>query len=286
MNFAKSLVLCALIIAITLAARQSATISDVKLTVSASTDSIDIQEGKKHSVDFGKKLGSPINVEYFQHIYVDFRVKDTSGKDSEVQQAFVRLFSEKLGREFTAVGKSNGKGYTAHLNIREAAVEFYGQSGDYQLQLIVGDSSISNPSQWTFGSLNINYPSELRAEVPRSPFAVLPEIKHQFRQPEKRPPAAISSAFTIAVVAVPALVLFIGLVRVGANLSDFPTGGNFIWAVGFQACLGAILLLYVSYWLSLNMVQTLSYLAVLLIPTLFFAHKNLNALSRGKLHAE
>jgi oligosaccharyltransferase complex subunit delta (ribophorin II) len=284
MNLSKSVLFCALV-AISLAARQSATISDVQLTVSNSTDSIDIQQGRKQSIEYGKKLNSAVKVEYFQHLYLDFRVK-AGGKDIDAQQAFVRLFNEKLGREYTAVGKSNGKGYTAHLNIREAANEFYGQSGDYQLQLIVGDASIANPTQWTIGTININYPSELWVEVPRSPFAVLPEITHLFRQAEKRPPAAISSAFTIAVIAIPALVLFIGLIRVGANLSNFPTGGNFIWAIGFQGCVGAILALYGFYWLSLNMIQTLTYLAILLIPTLFFAHKNLNALSRGKLHAE
>jgi len=264
----------------------SSTISDVQLTISDSTDSIDIQEGRKHSVEFGKTLDTLVKAEYFQHIYLDFKVKGPSGKELQVQQAFVRLFNQKLGREYLAIGKSSTKGYTAHLNLREAANEFYGQSGDYQLQVIVGDASVKNPTVWTVGTVHINYPSELRTEVPRSPFAVLPEIQHQFRKPEKRPPTAISSAFTIAVVAVPALVLFIGLIRVGANLNNFPTGANFIWAIGFQACVGGVLLLYTFYWLSLNMIQTLTYLTVLLIPTLFFAHKNLNALSRGKLHSE
>jgi len=280
-----SLLLCALV-AVSIAARGPATISDVQLILSTSDDSLDIQAGQKHSVEFGKKLPSVVKAEYFHHIYLDFKVKDASGKELQAQQAFVRLFNEKLGREYVAVGKSSGKGYTAHLNLRQAANEFYGQSGDYQVQLIVGDASIKNPAQWTIGTVNINYPSELRTEVPRSPFAVLPEIQHQFRKPEKRPHEAISSAFTIAVVAIPVLVLLVGLGRVGANLKDFPTGGNFIWAIGFEACLGCIIALYGLYWLSLDMIQTLSYLAVLMVPTLFFAHKNLNALSRGKLHTE
>jgi len=56
-------------------------------------------------------------------------------------------------------------------------------------------------------------------------------------------------------------------------------GGGFIWAVGFQGCLGAILALFGLYWLSLNMMQTLFYLGVLSVPTVVFAQKSLNHLA-------
>jgi len=140
--------------------------------------------------------------------------------------------------------------------------------------------------KWTIGTVTINFPSELKAEVPRNPFEPLPDIKHQFRKPDARPPKTISMAFTVATIAVPLLVLFVGLIRVGANLRNFPTGGNFIYAIGFEACLAAILALFGLYWFYLNMLQTLGYLAILSIPMLFFAHRNLNGLSRVKQHTE
>ena len=58
----------------------------------------------------------------------------------------------------------------------------------------------------------------------------------------------------------------------GANFGNFPTGSNFIFAIGFQVCLGSILGLFVFYWLKLNMMQTLGYLAILAIPSLFFVY--------------
>jgi len=265
----------------------SVTVSDFQLVISDTTDSVDISAGKKHKLDFGKKLSAGIKVEAYQQLYFEWKVKGSTGKNVQVQQAFVRVSNEKLGREYFVVAQSTTKGYNAHLNLREAATEFYGQSGDYQIQLIIGDSFISNPTQWSIGTISVNYASDLKVEVPRSPFLVLPEIQHLFRQPEKRPPLTVSFAFTIATLAIPILVLFIGLGRVGANLSNFPTGGNFIWAVGFQGSVASVLALFALYWFGLNMVQTLGYLAVLSVPTLFFAHRNLNALSQGgKQHAE
>jgi hypothetical protein len=38
-----------------------------------------------------------------------------------------------------------------------------------------------------------------------------PEIHHQFRKPEKRPPPTVSMTFTALVVGVPVLVLFVGV---------------------------------------------------------------------------
>jgi len=104
-----------------------------------------------------------------------------------------------------------------------------------------------------------------------------PEIHHQFRQAEKRPTSAVSSFFTLAVLA-PLALLFIGWGAVGANLKNFPTGSDALSALGFHASLGAVLALFVIYWLSLNMMTTLIYMGVLAVPSAFFAHATLNAL--------
>jgi len=130
---------------------------------------------------------------------------------------------------------------------------------------------------WKVATLSISLPnSTVSPHV--NPYAPRPVIEHNFRKAEKRPPQTISFAFTIAVLS-PCFFLFVGLIRVGANIRNFPFGAGFIWAVGFQACLGAILALFAFYWLALNMVQTLFYLGVLSVPTVFFAQKTLNNLA-------
>lgn len=261
------------------------TISDTQITVSESEDSQDISSGKKHKVESGKKLDTPVKAGQSQHLLVDFKVKGQSGNILQVQQAFVKLTSSH-GRELIQPAKYSTKGYSAHFSVREVANEFYGQSGNFELQIIVGDAFVSNPTAWTVGSVSFTFSNTSRVDPPADPFAKQADIKHVFRVPDKRPPKTISLAFTAAALGIPALVLFVGLIRVGANVSNFPTGANFIFAVGFQASLAAILSLFVLYWLRLNMVQTLTYLGVLALPTLFFAHRNLNGLSKVKQHAE
>jgi len=264
----------------------TASVSDAKITVSDSEDSQDLAIGKKYKLDVGKKLSETIKVDYSKHLFVDFKVKGQSEKNVEVHQAFVRVSQTQLGREIFVVAQYSPKGYTAHINLKDLAPEFYGQTGNYELELIVGDVSIQNPTAWNFATVHINFPNNTKAEVPRSPFEPLSDIKHVFRSADKRPPTTISFAFTVATLAVPFLILLIGLFRVGANVSNFPGGANFIFAVGFQVSLGAILALFIIYWLRLNMVQTLGYLGILAVPSLFFAHRNLNALSRVKQHVD
>jgi len=68
-------------------------------------------------------------------------------------------------------------------------------------------------------------------------FAPQPEIHHQFRKPEKRPSLFMSQLFTAAVLA-PAVILLIGLLRLGANLSGLPTHPiKLLFALGYDAFL-------------------------------------------------
>jgi len=261
------------------------TVSDATLIISDSEDSHDVA-GKKYKPAFGKKLGDVLKLQDNQHLFLEFKVKGQTRPNIQIHQSFVRLTHPKSGREVFVISQATPTGYSAHLSMKDMITEFYSESGSYELQLIIGDTSIENPSTWTVASLEIKFPNNTGIEPVRSPFDPQPEIIHQFRLPEPRPPKKISMAFTLLTLGVPFVVLFIGLIQVGANFGNFPTGSNFIFAIGFQVCLGSILGLFVFYWLKLNMMQTLGYLAILAIPSLFFAHRNLNSLSATKEHTE
>jgi len=265
----------------------TASLSDAQLTVSDSSDPQSIAEGRKYRPEFGKKVDEVVRVEYSQQLLFEFRLRGQTGKNIQVQQAFLRISHPSSGREVIKVAQFASKGYSAEISIRDLSVDFYGQSGNYDLQLIAGDAFLQNPVSWTFATIHIKYPNNSKVDPPSSPFDIKPEIVHQFRVPDIRPPKTISMAFTGAVLGIPFLILIVGLFSVGANFGNFPSGANFLFAIGFQATLGAILSLFVIYWLRLNMVQTLGYLILLSLPFLFFSHRNLNALStKGKDHAD
>jgi len=263
-------------------------VTDFEITVSDSTDEIDIKQGKKTKAEFPSSISAAISAESFQHIYVTYKLKNKqTGAALQAHQSLVRIVNSESQEESFVVARYDAtKGYSAHIAVKDLKDEFHASRNVYEFYLIAGDSSFAAPLHWkvaTAVNLKLNTTSTRKA----SPFEVRSEIKHAFRTPEKRPPATISFAFTIAVLA-PAAILVIGWPLVGANIWNFPTGAAFIPAVAFQATLGAILALYFFYWVGLNMMQTLSYLGVLSVPFLFFGSKTLNhlATAAAKLHSD
>jgi len=279
-RFVVVLLISAVLVDLISAAQTKVSISDTELVVSDSQDAADIKQGRKYRIEYPNAFTEvPVSAEHFQHLYVTFRLKNQAGKAFVAHQAFLTLRNPKTQDEIIFVAKQDGKQYTAHIDIAETTKELFGASGEYQLILTVGDKEISNPFSWTLLYFNLNFPNESKLDRPEDPFAKKPEIRHLFRLPESRPPAGISSLFTLAVLS-PIGFLLIGFLVVGANIKNFPFNGlGFIYAVGFQACLGALLLLFVLFWFELNMVQTLLYLGVLSVPTIIFAQKNLSNLA-------
>ncbi len=69
-------------------------------------------------------------------------------------------------------------------DVGAAAAEAFGQqSGEYTVEVIVGDAVIENPVRWVIGSVALSFAKQPSAS-PSVYTAVLPEITHVFRQPE------------------------------------------------------------------------------------------------------
>ena len=82
------------------------------------------------------------------------------------------------------------------------------------MHLIIGDAVVSNPQAWHLADIDLSFPGEVSVDAKPNVDGlqthivegVKPEIKHTFRQPEKRPPAIISNAFTVLCL-VPILIM-------------------------------------------------------------------------------
>jgi len=253
-------------------------ITDFEIVVSDSSDEIDIKQGKRFKTEYPNAITTAIPAEFFQHVYVNYKLKNKqTGAALRAHQSFVRIVNSETQQEsFVVAHYDASKGYSAHVVVKDLKEDFRGGKHKYEFSLIVGDSAVI-PLQWAFAS-NVNLKLNTSTVVSDAAFGIKPEIKHAFRVPEKRPPQTISFAFTIAVLA-PIAILVIGWPLAGANLWNFPTGGVFIYAVAFQATIGAIFALYFFYWVGLNMMQTLTYLGCLSVPLLFFGSKTLNHLA-------
>jgi len=273
----------------------SITIVDLEIAVTDSKEALNKPtEGNRYkAADQNQKIDDNIRIDHLQFVSVKFRVRSAAGSNKPVlvQQAFVKFTNKKTGHEAVFVAQPNeNKIYTVFIDVEESAKsQFKSQSGEYKLEVVVGDSFIQNPIDWVVSeSVSIAFVTSTSTSATsssQSGLGPLPEIHHKFREPEKRPPAAVSTLFT-ALVLSPILFLIIGFLQLKVNLSQFPTGPDFIYGVGFLGSIASILGLMALYWLKLNLIQTLGYLAILSIPTGIFGQRALLFLAKNKVKSD
>lgn len=205
------------------------------------------------------------------------------------QQAFLKFTHLETDSEAIYVAKRGGGtagawSFSAAVGLADDVETAFGhRSGEYQLSLLVGDLSLETALEQDLGAMNLTFPPKpkIHYALYRKPLlwdsdtalAPLPEIHHQFRQPEKRPNPVLPAAFTLLVILALAMFL-IYLPRVGANLEGFPSGGAaLMWNAAWVGCLCAVLLLFTAYWVQLKGMTTLKVLLPLGVTTVLVGHR-------------
>ncbi|PBC25803.1 dolichyl-diphosphooligosaccharide--protein glycosyltransferase subunit 2 [Apis cerana] len=239
---------------------------------------------------FPEKLSQKIEADSQQKLVMRFLLRDNANKKPmRTHQAFVRLSSisknDKKGHEILFVAEADTSHlYKFDMPVGTAAANFNYQSRDYNVELIIGDAILSNPFQWTVATVSLKFPEPSLSErtdknvfykSKSNVYSTKPEIKHMFREPEKRPPAFVSNLFTGLCLA-PVLLLLILWVKLGVNISNFPFS---LSAIIFHLGLGSIFTLFGIFWLKLNMFVTLRYLVGLGIVTFLAGNKMLSRIA-------
>ncbi|XP_017875714.1 dolichyl-diphosphooligosaccharide--protein glycosyltransferase subunit 2 [Ceratina calcarata] len=242
-------------------------------------------------VTFPEKLSQKIEADSQQKVVMRFLLKDgATKKPIRTHQAFVRLSSasasngDKKGREIIFVAEPDASYlYRFDMPVGPGAANFDYQSGDYNVELIVGDAVLSNPFQWTLATIALKFPEAPASDradkgvlYKSSVYTTKPEIKHMFREPEKRPPVYVSNLFTGLCLA-PVLLLLVLWARLGVNISNFPFS---LSAITFHLGLGSIFVLLGIFWLKLNMFVTLRCLFGLGIVTFLAGNKMLSQIAQ------
>jgi len=225
--------------------------------------------GRTFKVNFPGKAATKIQLHHKEKIQLTFNVVDPAGNKMLVHQAFVKISQVGSAAEIVYVAEADSsKLYKFELDVGEQAAEFT-SSGDYTLTLILGDAVVSNPVAWTIADLALSLPvGEVKAA--QSIYQPKPEIKHTFREPETRPPQLVSTVFTLLCLS-PLLALLLLWAKLGVNIANFSFS---LTSLGFHLGLGAIFLLYLYFWLQLNMFETVRYLVLIGIVT-FLCGNNL-----------
>ncbi|VDN26852.1 unnamed protein product [Gongylonema pulchrum] len=171
---------------------------------------------------------------------IKFKIKEARTGDSIlVHQAFVAFVHKTTRQEIIFVATPDrDNNYVFDADFEKVAKDFEGLSGKYEVRLIIGDAAVSHPFDWNLVDVSVTLPAVPAQKIKKSERIIydkLPEIKHMFREPEKRPPQIVSTTFVV-LCAIPLLILLI-LVRIFG--------------------------LYFVFWLRLNMFETLKYLSMI-----------------------
>lgn len=261
--------------------------TNVKLTVKVLTtisinnaelqvlESDSFSGGRSVKLAHPKKEGSVVPVQQKEKIHLSFNLQDTvANTKTLVHQAFVKIARVDTGAEILYVAEADkNKDYQFELDLGSENVDVQ-ESGKYTLTLILGDAVMSNPVSWAVADLDIQLAEDAEANL--GPYAPKPEIKHMFREPEKRPPAMVSTVFTLLCLS-PILLLLVLWIKLGVNISNFNLSPT---TIGFHLGLGSIFVLYTYFWLELNMFETVRYLVVLGIVTFLCGNSLLASIAK------
>jgi len=260
----------------------------VKVTTTIAVENVELGTREKDQTDaslsslaFPEQAGD-LSADSQQKIIMKFRVKDlTDGTYITPHQTFVRFVSKSTGQEVIFVAEPDKNGlYKFEVNLNTASKEqFNSVSGHYSVHLIVGDASISNPIFWHFADIALKFGSdpEPEASAMEKLYDVKPEIQHMFRQPEPRPPAILSQAFTVACI-LPLVLAFILWGKVGANVGNMKLN---LKTIIFQLGVAGIFGLYVYGWVHLNMFTIIKYLVGIGSVTFVFGNAVLSDLANS-----
>ncbi|CAO1940663.1 unnamed protein product [Urochloa humidicola] len=237
-------------------------------------------------LDLLKDTKVSLSANHLQKLRLSFKLTTPLGHTFKPHQVFLKLKHES-NVEHLFVVPGSARQFKIVLDFLGLVEKFYYLSGKYDLELAVGDAAMENSFLRPLGHLELDLP-EAPEKAPRPPaqavdpfskFGPKAEISHIFRAPEKRPPKELSLAFT-GLTLLPFIGFLIGLMRLGVNLKNFPSlPGPAAFASLFHAGIGAVLLLYVLFWLKLDLFTTLKYLGFLSIFLVFVGHRTLSYLS-------
>ncbi|KAF0916453.1 hypothetical protein E2562_007538 [Oryza meyeriana var. granulata] len=237
-------------------------------------------------IDLQKDTSVSLSANHLQKLRLSFQLSTPLGNTFKPHQVFLKLKHEsKVEHLFVVPGSA--RQFKIVLDFLGLVEKFYYLSGRYDLELAVGDAAMENSFLRALGHLELDLPEApekapkppAQAVDPFSKFGPKEEISHIFRAPEKRPPKELSFAFT-GLTLLPFVGFLIGLVRLGVNFKNFPSlPAPAAFASLFHAGIGAVLLLYVLFWVKLDLFTTLKYLSFLGVFLVFVGHRALSYLS-------
>jgi len=207
----------------------------------------------------------------FIHFKLQLKSEGASNAQFQPSQVFLQLSKEqkdnKPPKQAIFVFVPTDQHFALKLDLGSVEVsDALSGPGNYSAEVLVGDSLLLRSVTWKVGMFTFPNLANNSALTTKSGaadvFANKAEIHHIFRDDETRPPTIVAFFFTV-VVLLPLAGLFLKLMGTPLTLNLPTNPQELLWNLIFQGSILLILLLYVLYWLSLNIFQALACLSVL-----------------------
>ncbi|RYR25018.1 hypothetical protein HN51_047044 [Arachis hypogaea] len=240
----------------------------------------------KKALDLAGNDVVSFSANHLQKLRFSFQLATPHGHVFKPHQAILK-FRHEIKVEHVFVIGNVGKKFEITLDFLGLVEKLFYLSGKYDIELTVGDAAMENSFIRLLGHVKLDLPEapEKAAQPPAPPvdpysrYGPKTEITHLFRTPEKRPPQNLSITF-LGLILLPFLGFLIGLLRLGVNLKNFPSSTvPAAFAMLFQLSIAAVLLLYVLFWLKLDLFTTLKTLGFLGAFLMFSGHRILSYLA-------
>ncbi|CAN7132511.1 unnamed protein product, partial [Brassica rapa subsp. narinosa] len=217
-------------------------------------------------LDLSKDGAVSLSANHLQKLRLSYQLNTPLGHVFKPHQAFLKLKHESQVEHIFLV-KTSGKKSELVLDFLGLVEKLYYLSGKYEIQLTIGDASMENSLLSNIGHIELDLPErpEKAAQPPVQPtdpysrYGPKAEISHIFRVPEKLPAKQLSLVF-LGLIVLPFIAFLIGvsllslLTRLGVNIKSFPSSvGAATSALLFHGGIGAVLLLYVLFWLKASL---------------------------------
>lgn len=125
-------------------------------------DSDQSTAAKLKKIVYPQKLDGPLEADSHQKLFLKFVLKDSVTKELvTVHQAFIRLTHRESQQEIFFVAEPDvNDAYKFDLDLAAKAKDFLYLSGQFSLDLIVGDAVIENPTVWQIADLQLSFRSD------------------------------------------------------------------------------------------------------------------------------
>ncbi|KAM7254267.1 hypothetical protein ACFE04_031949 [Oxalis oulophora] len=238
----------------------------------------------KKQLDLDGENSVSLSANHLQKLRLSFELNTPLDQAFKPHQANLKLTHESKVEHTFVVGSSGKQFEIDFLGLVE---KFFYLSGRYEIQLTVGDAVMENSFLQALGHVELDLP-EPPEKAPRPPtpsvdplsrYGPKAEIRHIFRTAEKLPPQELSLTF-LGVTLLPFIGFLVVLLLMGVNLKNFPTSAvPATFAFLFHLGIGAVLLLYVLFWLKQLVLLFLT--SCLLLLTVGSLHNFENACTIG-----